>query len=307
MHSCARPRETLSARLEIEPPPSAARSFAGALPCTTDSHKNWIRCSSRGSERRRHRDTDERIVNVRVAIHQPNFLPWMGLLNKIALCDVFVVLDHVQAPRSKGWLYRNRLLVSGQKTWLTVPIKRSGRGLQIISTVEINYDRYFASKHLRTICLNYKRAPYFKEIFPILSEILERKYTHIADLNMSLIVWLCSLLNLSLDYVKSSDLQRKNPELEIASGNDVPLTICRALNAKSYASGNGCLDFIRPESFINAGIDFYFQEFEHPVYRQLGAEKFVSHLSILDALFNVGPEETARMVCHSRLRLAKSL
>ena len=241
---------------------------------------------------------------MRVAIHQPNFLPWMGLFNKMALCDLFVVLDHVQASHGSSWLSRNKLLIRGESTWLTVPIKRSGRGLQRINEVEISYDRYFVSKHLRIIRANYGKAPYFEEVFPVLSEILKQRYCRIADLNMALIIWLCSYLKLSVPLVKTSDLRENNPALAVASGNDLLLNICLSLGAKSYVSGNGCLDFIDPASFEDAGITFHFQRFEHPTYRQVGCAEFVSHLSILDALLNISPEETARMISQPGLSLA---
>lgn len=241
---------------------------------------------------------------MRVAIHQPNFLPWMGYFQKLHLADVFVVLDHVQASHGSGWLSRNRLLTRGKRTWLTIPVKRSGRGLQIINEVEISYDRHVVPKHLRVIDENYRRAPYFEDVFPVFSEIMKGKHRYISDLNMKLILWLYSCLDLSAQFVKSSDLQATHSVLETKSGNELLLEICRIVGASSYVSGNGCLDFIEPKSFVSSGVEFYFQEFQHPTYLQVGSSKFVSHLSILDALFNVGPEEAARMVRQPGLRPA---
>lgn len=241
---------------------------------------------------------------MRVAIHQPNFLPWMGYFQKIHLADVFVILDHVQASHGSGWLSRNRLLIRGDRTWLTIPVKRSGRGLQLINCVEISYDRHIVPKHLRVIDASYRRASYFEDVFPVLSTILKKKHRYISDLNMDLVLWVCSYLGLSARFVKSSDLQAKNSKIEAKSGNDLLLEICRMVGASSYVSGNGCLDFIEPKSFANLGIEFYFQEFKHPTYPQVGGKTFMSHLSILDALFNVEPEEVARMVRQPGLRSA---
>ena len=55
---------------------------------------------------------------MRVACHQPNFMPWSGFFAKAAAADVFVLLDDVQF--SKG-SYTNRTRMAGGK-WRTVPV-----------------------------------------------------------------------------------------------------------------------------------------------------------------------------------------
>jgi len=90
---------------------------------------------------------------MRVAVHQPNFLPWLGFFHRLALVDRFVVFDHVQAMGGRTWLSRNRLLIGGQPRWLSLPVKKSGRLGQAVSEVEVSYQGDFAPKHLRTsIC-----------------------------------------------------------------------------------------------------------------------------------------------------------
>ncbi len=238
---------------------------------------------------------------MRVGIHRPNFLPWMGLFNRLALCDLFVVLDHVQASGGRGWLSRNRLLVNGSASWLTVPIRRSGRFGQRIKDVEINYGRDFVSRQLKTIEWNYKKAPAFGSVVPAVTQMLERRHRYIAELNLEFIRWVCAYLGISTQIVFSSDLAKINSEINSETGNELILEICRAVWATTYVSGKGCLDFINPSGFERAGISFQFQSFAHPSYQQIGNREFVSNLSILDALLNVEPEHVARMVGQSNL------
>ena len=233
---------------------------------------------------------------MRVAIHQPNFMPWMGLFNRLALCDLFVVLDHVQASGGRSWLSRNRLIVSGKARWLTVPIHKSGRSRQRVRDVEINYEGEFVSKHLRTIEYNYKDAPLFNDVFPIIVDMLNRHHRYIVEFNTEFIQWVCTYLHISTPFISSSDLARAESTLDATSANALILEICRTVRATTYTSGTGCTDFIDPESFERAGIAFSFQSFDHPTYAQVGSQEFVSNLSILDALFNVDPEKISRMV-----------
>ena len=71
-----------------------------------------------------------------VAIHQPNYFPWLGYFAKLASCDCFVLLDNVQFPRLS---YCNRVQVRDVSVarWLSVPVNRSATLFQPIRLAEI--------------------------------------------------------------------------------------------------------------------------------------------------------------------------
>ena len=238
---------------------------------------------------------------MKIGIHQPNFIPWTGIFNRIHLVDKFVFFDHVQAPTGKSWLFRNRILMDKEPKWLSMPVKKSGRAGQIVKDVEINYDTWNEKKYFRTLETNYKGTPYFDLVIDELSRIHEKKHQYIADLNIDFISRITGLLGLERSFVRSSSLLEENPELSELSGNELVLGICRACQAKDYFSGTGCSSFIEPLSFENCGIRFWFQDFEPQKYPQAKDIDFVSHLSIIDPLFNVGPEKTYELIAKNNL------
>jgi len=223
-----------------------------------------------------------------VAIHQPNFFPWLGTFHKIAMVDEFIFFDHVQAPRGKSWVSRNKILLSGKAGWLTIPIRKSGKGYQRISDVCINYGTNFERKHLGTIKQAYQKSAHFKEVYAMIESIYANKYERLADFNKEYIQLVSARVGLKASFQSSTEMVNKNSRLAGLTGNEVVLKLCMQATANRYISGVGCLEFIEPLSFEEEGIEFYFQRFVHREYRQVNTASFVSHLSSLDALFNVG-------------------
>ena len=231
---------------------------------------------------------------MRLSIHQPDFFPWLGFFHKISQSERFVVFDHVQAPRGKSWLTRNRILLNGEPRWLTLPIQRSG--LQAITDLEINYSTNFERKHLGTIRQAYAKARFFDEVFPIVSDLYAHHPAKVLDFNLLVIREFCSRMRLAPEFVHSSALIKEEPNLRGLGANELVLRLCLSAGGTFYISGTGCLDFIEPETFSCEGIDFWFQDFDPPEYPQVHGSPFVSHMSVLDALFNLGFDQTAKLL-----------
>jgi WbqC-like protein family len=228
-----------------------------------------------------------------VAIHQPNFLPWLGYFDKLARADVFVLLDSVQFPRSGHgeWMNRVRALVHGEPRWLTVPIRR--RGVQLIRDVEIDDEQGWRQKLLRTLELSYGRAAHFAEVFPFVEEIVTNAEQRLADFNEHGIGTLANALALErAEIVRASSLHVDG------AGSDLLAEITLAVGGTTYLSGGGADSYQREESYRERGIDLVFQDFEHPCYPQ-GVDPFVPGLSVVDALMHCGVEGV-------RLQLARS-
>src|SRR5574337_272407 len=120
-----------------------------------------------------------------VAIHQPNFFPWLGYFNKIARSDMFIVMDNVQFPKKGGsWLNRMQLVINGKATWVTMPIVRAYSGLRCINEMQIDNTAPWRAKLLKTIEINCARAPFFSVVFPFLTEVVNNPTDRLAKYNL---------------------------------------------------------------------------------------------------------------------------
>src|SRR5215467_2598883 len=111
-----------------------------------------------------------------VTIHQPNYLPWSGFFHKMSQSDKFVLLDTV--PFSKN-SYQNRCKIKTPQgeTWLTIPVRTSGRFGQLTNEVEVDPSSGWTLRHWRTIEQNYRRAPYFRFIAEYFEPVLHSEWT----------------------------------------------------------------------------------------------------------------------------------
>jgi WbqC-like protein family len=239
-----------------------------------------------------------------VAIHQPNFFPWLGYFNKMVICDTFVVLDHVEAMWRSTWLTRNRVLNAGQARWLTLPAQRSEVPVPA-TQVRIQWENRLVGQNLRMLEANYARHPHFEEGFDLVREVYAARPEYVADFNLAVIAESRRRLGLDGELVRSSDLLQTSPRLGELRASDLLIAICQVVGGNQYLSGEGSLGYIDPPAFELAGIEFWFQRFAHPAYPQRGAQAFVSHLSVLDALFNVGFAGVRGLIAgHARERVA---
>lgn len=215
------------------------------------------------------------------AIHQPNFLPWIGYFYKMHKCDIFILLDDVQYNRRS---ITSRVKIKSQQgpVWLTVPVKKKGRYHQLISEVELEPGNHWKNKVLGTLQTCYGKAPFFKSYFPQLSAVIEQNYLLLADLNIALIKWLAHIFHIDTPLKKSSELADITGQ-----STERLIRICQSIQAGSYLSGFGGQNYQEQELFQAAGIDLVIYDFAHPEHEQMWGD-FTAGLSALDLLFNMG-------------------
>lgn len=229
-----------------------------------------------------------RVVNMPapvMAMHQPNYIPWLGYFYKLALCDVFVFLDKVQYPRGQHYGARNLVKTPQGAHYLTIPVSKPGTENGKVLYTEVSFaNNKWRKKHLKTLKLNYKRSDHFEEIFNLIKPII-KKETDFTNLNIRLIKRITKYLDIDTKFVRLADLLE-----DFGKKNQLIVDICKEINATVYLSGTGGGEEYNDEKFLaKKGITLKYSNFKHPEYPQLWGN-FIKDLSILDLLFNCGKE-----------------
>ncbi|OPY18525.1 MAG: WbqC-like protein family protein [Methanomethylovorans sp. PtaU1.Bin093] len=216
-----------------------------------------------------------------VAGHQPTYLPYLGFFDKMSKSDIFMILDDVQFNK-KDFQHRNRIRIPEGWKWLTVPIVKEGKipiNEILINNQKINGKPVWSDTHLRIIDINYNKTPYYESYIEDLSKIYNRKHTHLADLNLSIIQYLIKAFEIDIELVYSSKLGFTTTSSQRIAD------IVNSLGGDTYLSGIGGLDYLDQSVFKEIKVEY--QQFEHPMYTQryTGFEK---NMAAIDALFNVG-------------------
>ncbi len=225
-----------------------------------------------------------------VAIHQPNYLPWLGYFHKMKKADVFIILDNAQLP-GKGLPNRNYIKgKDGNKVLLTVPIKKTkGVSSSYIEAIP-DYSKSWQKEHLNKIKDAYLKAPFFKERFSLIESVLLQNHDSLSHLSTAFINVICNLLEIKTQVMMASSLVDKGLQK-----NERNIDLCLQIDATTYLSGQGAKKYNDENLFAEHQLKIIYQSFELPVYKQIG-EEFMANLSVLDMLFNVPIVEIKRII-----------
>ncbi len=235
---------------------------------------------------------------MRIAIMQPTYFPWMGYFDLIDQVDLFVFFDHVQVVR-RSWGVRNRIKSAQGEIYLSVPVaKDKNREETRYANASINYDTKWVGKHIKSIEHSYRKAPYFQEVFPDIENLIKSNYASLADLNISIITFFAKKIGIQTPFSRSSEIPSLEGKKDILLAN-----ICKAVSASEYLSPQGSAVYLEENqpggAIVKNNIELFYHHYEHPVYQQQYGE-FISHLGILDLIFNVGYSNALNLIRQGR-------
>ncbi len=214
-------------------------------------------------------------------IMQPTYLPWAGYFNLILNADIFVFLDDVQFEK-QSWQNRNKIIIDSKEHLLSIPVKRNGLKTAI-KDVLVDDTQKWRKKHISAISQNYCGHKYYKNVKIVLDIINDSTLIHLVDINMSIIQSLCDILSIKKEFIRSSELACAGTRSEKL------VNVINHLNCNRYLSPIGSKTYIENDVLLSDNdIDIGYQNFKLKDYKQKNMESFISYLSIIDVIANLG-------------------
>jgi hypothetical protein len=225
---------------------------------------------------------------LRVAIHQPNFLPRLKVLQKLAYSDVWCVLDSVQLCK-REWQNRARIVTThgnNKSFWLTIPVRRTHRLDTLISEVVIGKPDLTGPLVEQTLRHAFRRAPHWAAINDLLPAFKPLLATD--NLTRLCVDTTCVLLRIA----------NRQPTVLLASSlpvtgkaSNLMASLCRHLKATTYLADSGARNYLQPTGF--AGIEVVWQNWHEPMERWPGISSW-RNISGINYLCRVGSEQFAQ-------------
>lgn len=231
---------------------------------------------------------------MKLAIMQPYFFPYIGYFQLIAASDVFVLHDDVQYIKG-GWINRNRILLNGESRMITLPVQKDAYDLPI------NARKYVDDQQARKSIINlikqaYVKAPCYRQVLPLLDELLMFRDRNVARFNENLIRCIANFIGLGCKIITSSGMEKDDS----LAGESRVLDMCKLLDAKDYTNPIGGTGLYHQETFRKCGITLRFIEAQNERYTQYG-DGWIPFLSIIDVLMFNSVDEVRLLLTKYRL------
>ena len=218
---------------------------------------------------------------MKLAIMQPYFVPYLGYWQLLNAVDRFVIYDDVNYIKG-GWINRNRILINGNPSYITIPLYQASPN-KLICDISMQSSSVWRRKLIKSIAISYRKAQFFTECFPGIEEIIGYETESLADYLAHQLRVLATYMGIKTEFVTTSRHYKNNN----LTGQDRILDICKREGATSYINPQGGQSLYDSETFSNAGIDLRFIVMKSVAYQQR-ASSFVPSLSIIDALMEIG-------------------
>lgn len=235
---------------------------------------------------------------LKIAIMQPTFNPWLGYFDLIDYVDKFIFLDTVQLTK-RSWQTRNKFLLNSSEIMFSIPIKKtSSRNELLIKDALISYENFdFRQKLSILLEQSYKKTPFYEEINQIIHDLVLFDTPSLSLYTTNMIEMIARKLGITTEFCKLST----SGFISDSKKGNLILDICDFFNTQTYISPLGSYEYMEASKnlFTEKNISILYQHYQHPVYPQL-SEPFVPYIGIIDLLYNNGFQNSLEIIRKGR-------
>lgn len=225
---------------------------------------------------------------MKVGIMQPYFLPYIGYFQLMKYVEKYVIADDVNYIK-KGWINRNYILLDGKPFMFHLTLQGASSN-KWIRDITVDPDQ---RKLLKTIELNYKKAPYYQDVFPMMEEIIHYEDKNLARYVGNSLMKIAGYLEFDTKFEYEGEIEACDRTL---MAQERLISDCKLLGVTEYINAIGGTALYNKEDFKKAGIDLYFLKSRPVEYKQFNYHPFVPNLSILDVLMFNSVEQTNELL-----------
>jgi hypothetical protein len=223
-----------------------------------------------------------------VVISQPMLFPWVGLLEQIALADVYVHHADIQWSKS-GFVHRVQLKTADGPKWLNVPLQRGPASLTINQLEPAEAD--WRQRHLRLLAQYYGKAPHGAEMLAFVESLYALEF----DSFSLFLKHQLESVSRRLGIADHLDFHSTEPLALTSSGSDRVLEIVHHFGGSTYVTGHGARNYLDHERFEAEGVEVRYLDYAMTPYPQWHGE-FTPYVSVLDLIAHVGFSEARRFI-----------
>ena len=221
-----------------------------------------------------------------LGIMQPYFMPYIGYWQLMAAVDKYVVYDDVNYIKG-GWVSRNNILMNGQAHMFTITLNGASPNKHF-NEIEVR-DDFKKFRNMLQSC--YAKAPYYKEIMPVLEQVFTYENRNLGIFLYHSYQVILDYLGIDTELILSSTIEKDN---SLRAGEKVK-HICHLLGTDTYYNAIGGQELYDVEDFAQSGISLKFLKTNAFTYPQFKNE-FVPNLSIIDVLMFNGKGGTNKLL-----------
>lgn len=226
---------------------------------------------------------------MKLGLMQPYFFPYIGYWQLINAVDKYVIYDDVNFIKG-GWINRNRILMNGMAKMINLKMNGASPN-KLINEVKVANDNIYNKKLLKTIEHCYSKAPYYKDVYTLIEEIIFYEEEKLSIYLGNSIKRIAEYLDISTEIMMSSKIDKDNS----LKGQNKVIDICRILDAKEYYNAIGGINLYSHDYFESQGINLKFLKTEIITYKQFGND-FEPNLSIIDVMMFNSNEDVKRLL-----------